>query len=330
MSYSTRVTLADGSTEKIGKLVNARAAVEVRTYDPGTDQIVARPITNWFDNGNAERFLQFTVAKSGGNGRSQFAATENHLVRTPGGWREAGEIIAGDRVLVCETARLSDQQWQVVLGGLMGDGHLAPNRQGRAGVRYRLGHGAAQQAYLDWKVELLGNIPCSLTTRPSGAVHVDFTPLAELGELRQVVYWGDGRKHLSEEYLKALTPLALAIWFMDDGCFTVRSQGRQRRTAGGSGRVEFGVQAMSVGSQGRLVDYLRDTWGVESRVALRGATQQAVLQLTTAGSRRFLELVAPFVHPSMDYKLLGGLRGRFGVVPEYVSPRAGAHARRGA
>ena len=36
-------------------------------------------MVNWFDNGVTERFLQFTVEKSGGNGRSQFAATENHL-----------------------------------------------------------------------------------------------------------------------------------------------------------------------------------------------------------------------------------------------------------
>src|SRR5665647_232647 len=32
-SYNTRVTLADGSTEKIGKIVNQKLPVEVRTYD---------------------------------------------------------------------------------------------------------------------------------------------------------------------------------------------------------------------------------------------------------------------------------------------------------
>src|SRR5215203_3839332 len=228
-SYATRVTLADGSQEKIGKIVSQRMPVEVRTYDPDTDAIVNRPVTNWFDNGPAERFLQFTVARSGGNGRSQFAATENHLVRTPGGWREAGEIITGDRVMASETARLSEQQWQVVLGGLMGDGHLAPNLRGRTGVRFRMGHAARQVDYLEWKCSLLGNIGQSRSVRPSGAVHVDLTPLPELGELREVVYWGDGKKHLTEDYLKALTPLALSIWYMDDGSLAVRSKGLQER-----------------------------------------------------------------------------------------------------
>src|SRR5580698_8233694 len=158
MSYATKVTLADGSQEKIGKIVNQRMDVEVLSYDPVTDQIVPRKIVNWFNNGRADQFLQFTVAKSGGNGRSQFAATENHLIRTPGGWRPAGELIEGDRVLVTEPQLLGDQQMQVVLGSLMGDGNLSPNRRGRSGTRFRLGHGAKQVGYLDWKVSLLGNI----------------------------------------------------------------------------------------------------------------------------------------------------------------------------
>ena len=113
MSYGTRVTLADGTQEKIGKIVNQRMDVEVLSYDAENDRMVPRKIVNWFDNGNAERFLQFTVAKSGKNGRAQFAATENHLIRTPGGWREAGELIAGDRVMVTEDHLLGDQQIQV-------------------------------------------------------------------------------------------------------------------------------------------------------------------------------------------------------------------------
>src|SRR6266480_843723 len=105
MNYSTRVTLADGTQEKIGKIVNQKLAVEVMSYDPETDRVVPRRIVNWFNNGKAERFLQFTVAKSGKNGRAQFAATENHLIRTPGGWRPAGELIPGNRVMVTEQQR---------------------------------------------------------------------------------------------------------------------------------------------------------------------------------------------------------------------------------
>ena len=77
----------------------------------------------------------------------------------------------------------------------------------------------------------MGNIKHSVSENAKGAQFVDFTPLPELAELQRAVYLGDGKKFLSEEYLKALTPLALAIWYMDDGSFTVRSKGLQQRTA---------------------------------------------------------------------------------------------------
>ncbi len=319
-SYSTRVVLADGTTEKIGKIVNNKLPVEVLSYDPDANAMVPRKVVNWFDNGEAERFLQFTVAKSSGNGRAQFAATENHLVRTPGGWREAGELIVGDRVMLAEQHRLGEQQWQVVLGSLMGDGHLAPNRRQRNGVRFRLGHGAAQRDYLDWKVSLLGNIGVTRREDSRGAGFADFTPLPELAELRETVYLVPGRRTLSEEYLKALTPLALAIWFMDDGTFTVPSKGLQERTKGGSGRVQFCIEAMSEGTRDRVVDYLRDTHGFDCSWRASGQAGKAVLTFTTESSKRFLDLVAPYIHPSMDYKLLPEQRGQFAVEPEFVEP----------
>src|ERR1700745_289830 len=55
MSFDTRITLADGSQEKIGKIVNQRMNVEVLSYDSETCQIVPRKIVNWFNNGKADK-----------------------------------------------------------------------------------------------------------------------------------------------------------------------------------------------------------------------------------------------------------------------------------
>jgi recombination protein RecA len=318
MAYATRVTLADGTQEKIGKIVNQRMDVEVLSYDPETDQVVPRRIVNWFNNGKADRFLQFSVAKSGKNGLAQFAATENHLVRTPGGWRQAGELIPGDRVLIAGQQRLSGQQLQLILGSLMGDGNLSPNRKGRSGTRFRMGHGAKQAAYLDWKASLLGNIPHARTVNAKGAVFADFTPLPELAELHEAVYFGDGKKYLSSDYLKSLTPMALAVWYMDDGGFTVRSKGVQERTAGGTGRIDICVEAMSPGSRERLAEYLRDTYGLQVKLTHRGARQVSVLQFSTSSSEKLQQLIAPYIHPSMDYKLLPRFCGQFSVEPEFA------------
>ena len=70
-----------------------------------------------------------------------------------------------------------------------------------------------------WKSSLLANLKQSHTSNAKGAEFVDVQPLPELGELRDAVYIA-GKKVLSWEYLKALRPLALAMWYMDDGSFT--------------------------------------------------------------------------------------------------------------
>jgi recombination protein RecA len=317
VSYGTRVTLADGTQEKIGKIVNQKMQVDVLSYDFKSGKLVAKPITNWFDNGIAERFLQFTVEHGGGNGKAQFAATENHMISTPGGWRPAGEMVVGDRVLQSTTEHLSDVQWQILLGGLMGDGALSPTRSGN-GARFRWGHGTKQIAYGDWKASMFANLHVSRSTNAKGAVFHDLQPLTELAELRDAVYVA-GKKVLNDDYLKLLTPLSLAVWYMDDGGFTIRSKGLQERTAGMSGRAEICIEAMSPDTRERLARCLLDTWGL--RVKLFDRAGNAMLQFPTAETVKLHALIAPFVHPSMDYKLLPRFRGRFGVESVFAEPR---------
>jgi recombination protein RecA len=317
LSYGTRVTLADGSQEKIGKIVNQKLPVEVLSYDPALDAVVPKKVVNWFDNGVTDHFLQFTVAKPGGNGRSQFALTDNHLVRTPGGWREAGELIVGDRVLQSVPHHLSDFQWEVVLGGLMGDGSLSPTRSGH-GARFRFSHGAKQAEYAHWKMSLFTNVSVTRSADDRGVVRCDVQPLPELAELRRAVYVA-GKKVLSEDYLKQLTPLSLAVWYMDDGTFSLRAKGVQERTRDGSGRSEICVEAMEPATRVRLTAHLRDTWGIAPRPAERSG--KAYLVFAKDETAKLHALIAPFVHPSMQYKLLPRYRGRFAVEPVFVPMR---------
>lgn len=321
-STDTNVILANGKTEKLGKIVDEKMQVEVLSYDPDLDRIVPRRVVNWFNNGTTPEFLEFKVERAGGGpgrGSAKIAFTRNHQIRTPGGWREAQEIVVGDRVMLAQPHLLSEPQWQVILGSLMGDGALSPPvRKDAASARFRLGHGAKQAEYLAWKVSLLGNIRHSLTTDTKGAVFADFTPLAELDELRRAVYLGDGKKHFSWEYLKALSPLAFAIWYLDDGSFVLRSKGLQDRTRGGSGRIEICVEAMSPGTRQRMVDFLRDMYNLDVKLVLKGARQIPFIRFTTRASELFQEIIAPYVPECMEYKLLERNQGQCEIGPEFA------------
>jgi recombination protein RecA len=315
--YSTRVTLADGTQERIGKIVNQKLPVEVLSYDPEAGAVIPKRVINWFDNGPTEEFLQFTVARPGGNGRAQFACTPNHQIRTPAGWRAAQELAVGDRVMQALPHRLSGLQWEAILGGVMGDGALSLTRSGH-GARYRFGHGKRQADYCDWKASLFSNLHPGRSTNAHGAVFYDLSPLPELADLRHAVYM-NGKKVLGHDYLKRLTPLALAIWYMDDATFSLRAKGRQERTRDGSGRAEICIQAMDPTSRQRLVDYLADTWGIRPKLVQRGG--KAVLIFPKDETAKLHALIAPFVHPSMGYKLLPRYRGQSSVTPVFAPMR---------
>jgi recombination protein RecA len=317
--YGARVVLADGSTEKIGKIVNQKLPVEVLSYDAKTGAIVPKRVVNWFNNGTTEEFLQITVAKPMKSGRAQLACTPNHLIRTPTGWVEAGKLKVGDFVLEALPHYLSDFQRAALRGTLMGDGALSPIKSGHGG-RFRYTHCAAQTEYADWKASLFSNLESSRFVRDDGVVTFDFHSLPELGELRKSAY-GDRKKSLDEDYLKSLTPLSLALWYMDDASFVIRSKGLQERTKDLSGRVVICVEAMEEATRERLVSYLADTWGI--RVTLRegGAAKKAILVFNNAETAKLHALIAPFVHPSMEHKLLPRFRGQFSVRAEFVPMR---------
>jgi len=309
-NYTTRVTLADGSRMKIGILVNQKRKVEVLTADMATGEIVARPVLSWFNNGATTDFLNVVVDKPSGNGRAQFTATPDHEVLTSEGFAPIRELRPGDRVMTAQQFRLSPFQWDVIRGSLLGDGCLSPIKSTSKGMRFRLGHGAKQVDYLDWKVSLFRNIPGSWRRTPDASFW-DSTPLPELYDLRREVY-RDGHKHFSRKYLEQLTPLSLALWYMDDGNLDLRAPSYQR------GRVAICVEAMSEDTRDRLLEMLRKRFGIEGQ--LDEVNDMAILRLHQPATEKLHELVAPYIPASMQYKLLPRLRGRFNVQPEITEP----------
>ncbi len=318
-SYSARVVLADGTTEKIGKIVNQKMPVEVLSYDAVTGAIVPKRVVNWFDNGVTDEFLQITVTKPFKNGYAQFGCTPNHSIRTPHGWVEAGKLKVGDHVLEALPHYLSDFQMTALRGTLMGDGAISPSNGGN-GARFRYTHCEDQTEYADWKASLFGNISVSRYVRKDKVVTFDFHPMPELADMRKAVYQ-DGKKIFDDDYLKSLTPLSLALWYMDDANFSLRSKGLQKRTEGGTGRVTICVEAMEEATRNRVVAYLADTWGIQAKLISSGAAGKAVLVFNNAESAKLQSLIAPYVHPSMEYKLLPRFRDHFKVEPEFEPMR---------
>ena len=312
LSYRSKVRLADGRTESIGKVVNHRLPVEVLSWDPAAGKVVPRRIVNWFNNGAADGFLQIAAYYPGGNGRAQVSCTENHPILTPRGYRRAGRLRVGDEVMVAVEHRLSAFQKQVIMGSLLGDGSLSPIRRKSASVRFRMGHGSAQIPYLDWKSSLLANIPQTTWTSPKDSKFVDTTLLPELYPTYREVYQTGG-KHFTRQYLDGIGDLGLALWIMDDGHLSLRNKAKSE------GRYDIVVKAMDEQTRAILTDWLSERLGEPVTLGVRGKHQVPHLRFTQTATRRLSALIAPFVHPSMAYKLLPDHRGQFSDPrPEFV------------
>ncbi|MBC6935358.1 MAG: recombinase RecA [Chloroflexi bacterium] len=297
--YSARVVLADGTTEKIGKIVNQKMDVEVLSYNVKTREFEPRRIANWFDNGNAERFLQFIVDSNERRGRREFGVTPNHMLLTPDGYRPAGDLNVGDELVTSVKFYLTPLHEQVVLGSALGDGSL--RYVSDYNVQLHIGHGAKQTEYCKWKESLFGSLVKYHATNSKGGHSFDTIPMYELAKIYTESYQ-DGKKHPADSLIERLSPLAIAIWYMDDGTLYggLTRHGKPRHP-----RAAICVKRLEVERRERL-----QQWFTERGMEV-GLAQNGNLIFTRKGTYVLHEMIAQYVHPSMDYKLLPEFRGQF-------------------
>jgi recombination protein RecA len=301
LHYGSRVILAGGRSEKIGKIVNQRLPVEVLSFDPETGRIEPRRVVNWFDNGRADRFLQFEV-EGGRSGRRRFAVTENHVIFTPHGPVRAGDLDLGDEVLVMVgDYALTDDQFQLLMGGSLGDGSL--RKTGAHTACFRVGHGAAQKDYLGWKHRML--TPVARAIGPVGRGHgFDTLAMPALAALRAELYDGAGRRQASGAVLDRLDARGLAVWYGDDGSFT----GSYARW--GKGKAVLYNKSLVGGARERVMATL-DRLGLG-----RPHDDGRGFWFNAGETARLHALIAPYLQPAVDHKLHPSQRGLFAWHPD--------------
>jgi hypothetical protein len=117
---------------------------------------------------------------------------------------------------------MSDRQKQLLEGMLLGDGHLE-RQKGALAARLKIEHSVNQAAYVAWKHDewrdWVSTPPRERQKRNrlgTVSTNIGFSTLShvELERFRERFY-RDRRKVVPEDL--ELTPLSMAVWFMDDG-----------------------------------------------------------------------------------------------------------------
>jgi LAGLIDADG DNA endonuclease family len=180
---------------------------------------------------------------------------------------------------------LSEVQRSVVIGSLLGDGAM----RCKTNALLEINHSWEQRSYVDWKhchlAELVSTGPRKRIGN-GGRVAYRFVTrsLPELTPFYRQFY-REGRKSVPELELSAL---ALAVWFMDDGC-------RSRNA------VYLNTQQFSEESQLRLLQLLAKQWGIMG--TLNRDKSYHRIRLSVAGTRRLSQVISPMLLPELRYKL---------------------------
>jgi recombination protein RecA len=143
---------------------------------------------------------------------------------------------------------LSEDQRQMILGGLLGDGSL--RYASEQNVSFRVGHGEQQQDYCQWKREMLAPFANKIGKTGNG-FGFDTIPMRQLAELYTQAYRPEGRQ-VSEAMLAALDARAVAVWYGDDGSFSGSYE------HWGHGKAEIGCVKLSMVDKERLAARLEE------------------------------------------------------------------------
>ena len=181
--------------------------------------------------------------------------------------------------------RLTRLQREIIIGSLLGDGSMRCKRH----ALFEVNHSIHQRPYVDWKYDHLSNLVFTAPKVRNGngsriAYRFTTRSLECLTPLYETFY-PEGRKRLCSV---ELTPLALAVWFMDDGS-------RSRAS------VYFNSQQFDAESQRVLLVALSDQHGI--RASLNRDKSYSRIRIAVESIERLKGIISPHVLPMFAYKL---------------------------
>lgn len=208
------------------------------------------------------------------------------------------------------TIDLSMSTKQILLGSLLGDGSLKIAKNYK-NARFCERHSLVQQEYLNWKFtklqpELKGTICKSNAEKTSfskhgkllyqSSTHESLTLLHHLTHVKN-------RKVIKRRMLNHLYPLALAVWWCDDGSLnTVTRQG------------VFCTDSFTYKEHLLLARYLQVDWKLETVIIPNPVKNQKGEKIRNdyrlrfanfANLQKFLRIILPWIPvPSMLYKVM--------------------------
>lgn len=285
-AYDTKIAFADGTWEKIGKIVNQKINKDVWSVNLETGHLEAKPITDWHNNGKADKFLR-VKAKGNNNGVVCMTVTHEHMIFTPTGEVKAESLNVGDKINFLGRKIYNDDQHEIIFGSILGDGGIRFEKDSIRG-HLRVGHGEQQAAYCLWKAQMLHE---NVSVNKDKSVHFSSQRSEEFLQYRDISK-NKALFELPDEWIARITPKVAAIWYQDDGTFSGSSK------KWGFGKCEIAATKLNAATLQKIAHHFRSIgMGLPSYREGKG------LLWSGHDSYLFQNAIVNYVHPSMKYKV---------------------------
>jgi len=183
-------------------------------------------------------------------------------------------------------------EMQVVVGSLLGDGTLLETT---SGFCFRVHHGLKQKYLADWKYGILRRFVRTLPRASGSGYYFRTVTHPVITALRLEFYEGNRKVvpfHCLERHLGGL---ALATWIMDDG-------------AADGAQLRINTQGFTFEENQRLISLLKRKFGLSMTVNFDKGRPR--LRCRASSMEKLVQIVGPYIHPEMCYKLASHLTTR--------------------
>lgn len=322
LSGTTRISLPNGERTTLRKLVRNKKVGDLVLGEDEKGNIVPTRITRVYNNGRTEDWNQVSIRVRGERPKFTYA-TDNHKFFVSGkGYVEVKDLIVGDEIIstTYETG-FTKLQESVIIGTLLGDASLHKNYADSYIMQFS--HKKEHLPYVNFKNNLLGKVYKGTGRYTSGfgtemiksytvCSHSLYRSFGDFvsGDRKCVPAWVEDK----------LTPLAIAVWYMDDGSLVHSNAQRDRVQLS---TCSFTEEDCSVLQRGLM------KYGICSKQNVYDGYRY--IDINADNAEIFFNLIASCVTPAMQYKLPASFRNKFAgkelfeteEAPKYYAKRGG-------
>jgi len=182
---------------------------------------------------------------------------------------------------------LTEDQISILIGVFLGDGAMRKKTH----ALLEINHSYTQKEYVDWLYQQFKNyVDTKPKMRKSNGTRIAYrftTKSLPVFTQFYTKFFRNHRKSVPENLV--LTPLTLAIWYMDDGSRCDKD-------------IYLNTQQFTKEEQQGLIDMLLHQYAIEA--AVNRDKKYWRIRIKKASVPNFMKIISPYILSSMQYKLL--------------------------